>query len=101
MNLDIRGCLGSRHYQSRNFSRSIFFLFSLSLFFFFKKYINIYFEMLEPHVIHTETGLSRKQSWTLPSVHVMGIRWKGESQVTVKPMYSSHWHEQNFTTALL
>lgn len=67
-------------------------------FFFFvflkcEMYINLYRDARATcYAIHTGTVVSGKQSITLPSVHVMGIRWKGEveaSQAYASYMYSS------------
>lgn len=56
-------------------------------------YINLYRDARATcYAIHTGTVVSGKQSITLPSVHVMGIRWKGEveaSQAYASYMYSS------------
>ena len=56
-------------------------------------YINLYRDARATcYAIHTGTVVSGKQSITLPSVHVMGIGWKGEveaSQAYASYMYSS------------
>ena len=94
MNLDIRGCLGSRHYQSRNFSRSIFFLFSLSFFFFQEVYKYIFRDARAT----CNTYGDRAAGEAILDIAISACHGDKMERRKSELVYSSHWHEQNFTT---